>query len=239
MSVVNYSVLSRDLFPSEIMFIEPVNFIKYVSSIDKRESGYLLCPAVQDFYKNVFIVLAPLDITITYDKENNRVNISGNSGINQEFFDTYIKIRQDQPQNNDRFLLSTSFLQLVFYSQDSITYETLPVFTAYTKNSNYNVIPGKFNISRWIRPIDFTFEFVDDELPVVIKRGEPLFTFRLSSQDGSKVELLREMNNFNKELYHTMNNFTAVKEFSPKLSLETLYQMAEPVIKLFWKNKVK
>ena len=77
MSKVKYSVINHSkgfqsnpeqhlssIYPADMLFIEPVNYIKYLKTVDKRESGYIQCPAFTDFFKNTFVILSPIDITI-------------------------------------------------------------------------------------------------------------------------------------------------------------------------------
>ena len=243
MSVVNYCAFElyegedKKLYPSDALFIEPINFLKYLTSEDKRKSRYLQCPAFTDFFKNTFLILSPIDITIRCNKKEGTLRINGPEGINQEFFDELIFDRKlDINIEHDKYLLSIIGISMTFFSEKSIEMELLPTFMAHTDSRNFNVIPGKFNIGKWIRPIEFVFEFIDDEAPVIIKRGDPLFTIRFSPDDNSKVELQRHFQ-LNISKYRAVaSSLVAVKRFLPKLSLQQAYKLAEPIIKLFWKS---
>lgn len=252
MSIVKYSVINHSktfesnpkqdlssIYPADMLFIEPIGYIKYLRTIDKRDSGYIQCPAFTDFFKNTFVLLSPVDISITYDTKEQSINVSGERGINQEFYDNFVEGRLSQTGGADRLLMTLDLLRLYFITKDPVSFEILPNFVLYNTNKNYNVIPGKFRIDKWIRPIEFAFEFIDDNKPIVIKRGDPLFTIRFTPEDDSKVELEREIIEDIKLLRHVITNHTSLKSFLPKLPLKAAYEIAKPFIKLFWKQKDK
>jgi hypothetical protein len=241
MSLVKYSVISNNTksipYPSDLLFIEPIRYLKYIKTIDNRESAYLNCPAFTDFFKNVFVIQSPIDIAIDFNKEQDNVTITGEKGVDQDFFNTYVQTRGEQIGKFDKFLMTCTFLQLIFYSKEPVIIEYMPSFTLYKKNINYNLIPGQFRIDKWIRPLDFTFEFIDQSKPIIIKRGDPLFTLRFNSLTNDKIELERELCIDSELFKHTIDNHTTLKRFIPKLSLKAAYNIAEPFINLFWKHK--
>jgi len=222
-------------FPADALFIEPIPFLKYLISTDDRKSEYLKCPAVTDFFKNTFVVLSPVDAIIKYDKESDMLHVSG-QGIGQDLYDAMVVNRGNQIRDNDKFLMTFGIPQILLYSKKNVVLESLPTFMAYKSCRNYNIIPGKFNISKWIRPVDFTFEFIDENHPITLKRGDPIFAFRLTPDDDSKVELIRELNKF-KEDWYLIGNFVQIKKFLPRLTLNNAYKLAEPIIDFFWKSR--
>lgn len=243
MSVVNYSAFEllesedKKLYPSDALFIEPINFLKYLTSENKRKSLYLQCPAFQDFFKNTFLILSPIDITIRYFKNEDRLWINGSEGINQEFFDKLVLSRKLEINSEyDKYLLTIIGISMTFFSEKSIEMEVLPSFMAHTGSRNFNIIPGKFNIGKWIRPVEFAFEFIDEDTPVIIKRGDPLFAVRFSPDDNTKVELQRHFQSDVSKYKAVTSSLVAVKRFFPKLPLQQSYKLAEPIIRLFWKS---
>lgn len=244
MSVVKYSVFNKDIntippYPADLLFIEPIRYLKYIKTIDKRESAYINCPAFTDFFRNVFVIPSPIDITISFDKKNDSVTITGDKGIDQNFFNNFIQARGKQIGKQDKFLLTCTFIRLIFYTKDPVLIEYMPSYTLYKQDNNFNLIPGQFRIDKWIRPLDFTFEFIDESKPIIIKRGDPLFTLRFNSASSDKIDLERELCLDSELLKYTIDNHTTLKRFIPKLSLKAAYDIAEPFINMFWKHKNK
>jgi len=104
--------------------------------------------------------------------------------------------------------------------------------------SNLMSIPGTFNISKWIRCIDFSAEIKDEKKPVKIKKGDVLFYVRFKTKDDSKVELERVP--YTVELKYATTACFSVKNHIKNLPLKILYKMAEPFLsKLSFRKQPK
>jgi hypothetical protein len=65
---------------------------------------------------------------------------------------------------------------------------------AYTSGKNNLVaIGGWWNLSQWVRTINFAFQFADETQPITIQRGDPLYEICLYNQHNlnDKVKLVR------------------------------------------------
>ena len=215
----------------DLLVVEPIPFLKWLTN-NREKSDYMKCPAVIDFFKNTFVITAPFDIQINID-ENTRYVLTDKS---QEIYDSFILNRSHQSSDNDPLILTLP-PNLIFWSNDDIVIESLPMFLDTSESfENINLIPGTFNISKWIRPLDFTVEVKDLSKPITIKRGEPLFCVKFITKKGNKVEL--ERTELTAELEYVVRGCTILKNFMPKQTLNSVYVMAEKFINRF-KNSQK
>ena len=125
-----------------------------------------------------------------------------------------------------------------FYSNSNIQLESIHPFMEINDSiTNTILIPGVYNISKWIRPIDFSFEIKDDTKRIKVKRGDVLFYVRFITKDDSKVELERTA--FTEELDKAMKSCFNVKEIIKNVPLKTLYSMAESFMRTLSFKKPK
>ena len=215
----------------DIAFQEPDSFFKELSS--KRESAYLKCPSVIEYCKNIFIIRSPYDVTITINRKFRTVTTSFPKAIRDDF----VSNRTNDFGENDPYLLSLP-PNYIFYSDDDIIIESLPCFLLESPSiKNINLIPGTFNISKWVRPVDFSFEVKDDKELIQIKEGDPLFLVKFITKNGEKVSLERVYPD--DKLKRVVGSCISVKTFNKNLPLKVLYKMAEPVIKLYLRKTKK
>jgi hypothetical protein len=116
--------------------------------------------------------------------------------------------------------------------------ETIPAFMDSNQSiSNLMLIPGTYNISKWIRAVDFSVEVKDDKQPIIIKKDDVLFYVKFRTKDESKIELERvPMSN---ELRDAMLSCVFVKNHITNLPLKTLYKMAESFMSVLSFKKPK
>jgi hypothetical protein len=159
-----------------INYIEPQPVSDILSSI-KLESpptdNFKYCPAVRDQLKNVFRLQFPFDNDISFDEEKLTT-----SRFDQEFFDQMIKIRSLKDKNlafNLKYLL---------VSEESVEVESTACW--FSQNDFVNktmLIPGKFNIGKWTRPLDCAFLVKDGFNSIKINRGADYSYIRIHTDE--------------------------------------------------------
>ena len=216
----------------QIVFFEPESLIKHLQST-RKGTKHLKCPAFQDYIKNTFVIKAPFDTEITVNRNKGMIDVVG---IPQDYT-KFVVNRIDEFTPENPYVISL-FPAYMFYSNDDIHIESMPA-TMETNDSisNTMLIPGTYNISKWIRPVDFSFEVKDDNKKIKIKRGDVLFYVKFRTNDDSKIEL--ERTPFTEELNKTMYSCFHVKKILPGLPLKTLYSMAESFMKTLSFKKPK
>jgi hypothetical protein len=204
------------------MVLAPVPLLKYL--LDARSGvEYLKCYSVLEVCKNSFVVLSPYDLTITVNPETNFLTV-------KEFTTSVYDLMCTNRGATDRGFIMSMPPKLMFYSKEDVVAEVMPTqLIDLPKNTAF--ISGRYNISKWIRPIDWTFELVNGATEVRVKRGDPLFVVRFTPKNDNVVAL--EQVPFTEELHKAVDACTRVKEFMRRTPLDKLYDMAASYMSKF------
>lgn len=211
----------------DIVYFEPKALWPLVVE-ERGGADYTKCPAVSDFFDNIFVVRCPYDVIISYQQEGDMFTTDrlGQDWYNQTFYPRF-------PISKDGKLISSCItlrINYLFVADEDVEIETFDVpLLSNNLTRNIKMIPGKMNIHRWVRPVDFTFEVVDLSKPIELKRGDPMFAIRFKTD--SKVKLTHI--DYSDDLKHAAEACLASKTYVPHKSLKYRYEMA----KRFLKNK--
>jgi hypothetical protein len=217
----------------EVIFPEPESLYKHLLKT-RSGSDHIKCPAFVDFVKNTYVIKSAIDMELLLNRKDGSMQVV--SGIS-EGLATYIINRSDQVGEGCPMLMSLP-PAYIFYSKDDVVMESLHGFMELNNSvSNIMSVPGTFNISKWIRSIDFTVEVKNENIPVKIKKDDVLFYVRFKTKDDSKVELERVP--LTDELKYAVKACFSVKNHVKNLPLKTLYKMAEPFLSLLSFKKPK
>lgn len=229
----NSSRSKNNLSPFDAMLIEPVPVIKYISQI-KDTPYYIKCPAFTDYYKNTYVILSPYDVKIIWDDQYQNYIFNY---FSQEVVNNFITIRDKE--TIDTHAIMTLPPSLLFWSDNSVMIESFPcIFDTETEiGLKTKTIPGVFDIGKWYRPVNFTFEIKKDNLPLIIKRGDPLFCIRFNSLINDKIILEQDV--ISDHLAEIIQSFTQIKNIKQQLSLNSLYEIVSPAINFYKKMRSK
>lgn len=205
-----------------------------ISEIAKNRIGkpmYLRCPAFVGSCHNAFLIKSPVDINIKINDDNSVTT----DRYGQEFYDLYIGNREHQTAKENPFLMHT-FPSILFFAKESVEMEMMdPILVNSGLSRNVRIVPGVFNIYKWVRPIDFTFEVIDRTAPLVFKVDDPLFMVRFKTKNNLPVKFVRVP--FNLELKNFVNSFVLTKKIRPFLPLKDLYDLAKNYVDFWWRKK--
>jgi hypothetical protein len=185
---------------------------------------YLTCPAFLDYYKNTYVIRSPVDIKIMFNSNTRTLNILPQR---QEFYDTFIKYRGDLNAISNPFLMSFALFYL-FISNDDCMLEQTPVSLHDTSfSSKIRLIGGTFNINKWFRPVEFGFEFINENEPLIIKRGDPMYYIRFVPKNGKKVTLVKKQ--FSEADHASVMACANLKKGMEKQPFKVLYELAKRI----------
>lgn len=206
--------------------VQPPELAYKSIAADREGSDILPCPAIQGYFKNTYLIRSPIDFVLT---PNVNAKTFGIDRFDQKFYIEWV-IRRPNDFINPKRPICTLGPKLVFVADEDVIIESLPAMMHDSETlRNIRVIPGTYNIHRWMRPLDFTFEILDPSKPLEFKRGDPLFYVRFIDTKGRKVELERiEQTD---DIIKTMYGMVVLKNYIPKLGLDKLYDMAHDWIK--------
>jgi hypothetical protein len=236
MTTVVWSVFSDENTPwIPLAFFDPTPaYPEIVASrnfVTGHANNFLGCPAITGYFKNTFVIKSPVDIHLIFDSDKNWISIKN---CDQKFYDSFIENRCDVRTDSSTPMIMSLKLYYYFYSENSCLVESLdPTMHCQPCIENIRVIPGTFDISKWFRFLQPSFEIIDPSKPLIIKRGDPLFYVRLIPKDDSKVNLVYK--EFNKEMLNETIKCMSLKFGLRNLSLKTLYELGKRVNKNVFK----
>lgn len=205
----------------EIALLDPVPLYDLLKE-ERSEAVYLRCPALIDYCKDVYVIRSPYDFTLEIDKETGRVEVDK---FDQEWFDDNIFVRFPNLKHDKIIsLCMTISISYVFFCDEDVEVEVLDVPILSTQlTKNIKIIPGRMNIHRWIRPLDFTFEVQDLSKKLIFRRGDPLFAVKFNTKENIEMTNLE----FTDDMYKTVRACLDSRDFIPKKSLFQRYEMAK------------
>ena len=153
------------------------------SEINDGSYAYEQCPVYIHRSRRTFVSLSPIDFYCEIDRRKKTFQ-STNSDL---VVLTECELESPKP------IIQLKFPMFLFWSnQKNIWFEFNDhPMTSYS--NNFISIPGWFNISNWGRNTSFAITFVDENKPISIKKGDPLFRFTFHSEDlNSDITLHKE-----------------------------------------------
>lgn len=197
---------------------------------ERKNARYLQCPAVTDLLKNTFVVEASFDLNMVFNTQD---GTACTDRYGQEFFDKFILFRANENGSNNR-VLATVPPRYIFYAHESVTMQTsdLPIITS-KSSVNTRVVPGAYDIGKWVRTVDWTFEIPEgNELHMC--RGDYLYAIRFTTKNDLPVKLVRV--DLTKDLIRAAEACSQVKLYIPKLKLAEAYETVKEFLQV-WRNK--
>jgi hypothetical protein len=180
------------------------------------------CPAVKSLIKNDFVIKSPFDLNLTFDQATASIFTDK---FGQEFFDQEI-VNRSKPGGP---MILTIPPRYIFFSKDDVEMMSfdLPMISS-GSSKNIKMIPGKFNIAKWMRPIDFTFTVVDPSRPVSMKAEDPLWAVRFYTPNDVPVKMTRF--ELTPDMLLDVAAMTTIKKYREFLPLKKCYELAGGLI---------
>ena len=169
----------QDMYNWNILFLEPKRLLNNIVEETKdlkceRVKSMWRCPAFNNLGKNTFYVENPL--TTEFD-------IVDNTEKGKELVYTGLhKYLCQLSKNGNTF---TYGLNYIFFSEDDL--ELMVTSPHFSKNVNYTkyarLVPGRYNISKWFRPVSLEMLFDDNQTHFRMEEYEHLAYFTFLTDD--------------------------------------------------------
>ena len=205
---------------------EPIPALKYLRSL--AELKILMCPVVQDYLKNVFVITSPLDWTVRRLDNNNFEIINDKQG---KSLNGFIRIGGPEPgllygQPMIHFNLQYNFIT----KQPDVIMEVLDVPLVDTRLTN---VIAEYNISKWIHPTNFCFFMSKDIDTVSFKRGDPLMAVKFRTKN--RVKLLEVIDIDRRDrIRHEAQRGMSIKDYYPKIPLKQSFELFTKRMRSLW-----
>jgi hypothetical protein len=170
----------------------PQSLIKEVSE-NRKGVVFFKCPAHTDFLKNTYVFKSPFDIFLNIETVDNTVRI-WSENIAQPLFEKFIDVRflnQIEGGASSYPIVGIDFLNL-FVADTTTLMSVTPAFLHYNDfTDKTSVIPGEFDISKWVRPVECVFEIKKQTESIKILKGDALCYFKFRTDDSNPIKITR------------------------------------------------
>jgi hypothetical protein len=173
--------------------------------VTANSKGFLSCPAVRKFSEGIYQVFSPFSLKLRVVENNGQlaiVPVYPFTSLNEEVARIFIKIEPQESWNTK----TTAVIQIpspyVFISDHKILIEQFSPELSKKSKMNWRVIPGKFDIYAWQRPLNWAFEWDLSCGDFEIRAGEPQYNIRFIPQEQpiEKCKITLEKLELNKSI---------------------------------------
>jgi hypothetical protein len=220
--------LSEDGFANDIIYFEPEPAYSYYKKLSEG-TEYLQCPAFTAYLRNTFVLKSPYDITFSFNKEEKTAHTDS---FDQAFFDANIHVKQS---GTSAPMVVSFFPRYVFISESK--QPIILTMSPMLFNAKQGVVPGTFDMTKWVRPVEMAIEISNPDTPMEFKRGEGVCMVKFEPADGSVATLERGV--LTQDVVKLAKACVDTKKTCPGINLKKAYEMADGYITIMKKRIFK
>ena len=200
-----------DVYWTPLNVNTPLSILKYqdpvkaISTFPHKDSLMFRCPAFKDYYKNTFSLKFPMDYTL---------DIGPQGQLSTPDYDAELINRMFVVRDASTKFYTMNIYHLMF-SEESLSLE---VSSAHTMDedgfvNNTMVVPGVYDIGKWIRPIECAFFVKENNNRVTIKEGSPYCFVKFNTEKRvrlNKFSMTGDMHIMLNEILASKNHSTRI-----------------------------
>lgn len=214
--------LSSDI-SFDIYYHEPISIIKEIltNRVKERHKNFVECPAFIDTLKNTYVIYSQTEIDLSIQVDNNN-QVCAFGFTNTEPSRLGGRLSH-YPTLKNQFLVQVD-MSLCFFSEEPLVVSSNSPFFHQVPHLNYGaLVPGKYDIGKWFRPINLEYNLWEGVNRLKIDAGEPLayFSFETESQ------IIFRRFNMNKRLLGIAHQMASYKDNAMWKSLNFRYKKFE------------
>jgi len=192
-------------------------------SLKDNLNDFLRCPAFSDLAKNTFVHRAPVDTRATLDFDRKRASHIFDNQLDKNKFQVRLDFMRE-PTIEGHNLIQYNW-PVVFFSEEDSMMATLtaPYFERTTSSQYGVVVPGRFDIGKWFRPMNMEFQLWEGVSEIRVAAGEALCYLHFDTD--KKITLRRFI--MNRELDRIVLSTLKVSPFRRFARLSDRYGVFE------------
>ena len=180
-----------------ILYPDPISLydeLRPKMSSSEANKNMFYCPAFKELTTKTFVLKNPMDASFYID-ESNQIRSENKNSVYGEL--------SHPPSINDSILFAYGLKWIFFAEDDDIEITiTSPYFDTPNHFMYGNIVPGKFSISNWFRPVNPEFNLKPKVRHLKIAKDEPILY--VSFNTDKKINLIRfDMNTNLLSQWHT------------------------------------
>jgi hypothetical protein len=183
---------------------------------DTVDSNYIYtdCPVWSHKANRTYVMRSPIDFQFSVNEHS----------INPINCPTENFIHLDDGWNNLNPVMQLSMPVLVAWTKHKNIWVDIESSPYTALKNNFTTIGGKWNISRWNRPISFAMQLVDKRKSVRVKRGDPIYYVTFRSSDMNEKFLLVREDHVPNEVFRRSAQNSGIKKLFPGMSSKFLFE---------------
>tara|TARA_B100001250_G_C19480790_1_gene648608 strand:+ start:59 stop:730 length:672 start_codon:yes stop_codon:yes gene_type:complete len=187
------------------------------TDLDDGRFAYDDCPVFNHKRTRTFLGISPIDFNIKVNRNSKEIICT----------DPDLVEGDNAHYNSSRAVLQLKFPRFIFWTHDNDVWFEFCDHPMTSLNNNFIAVSGWFNLSNWSRCLSLAITIVDEEKPIIIKKGDPLFrVFFYPSDLNNSIDLKQEMDpnkiNCILEEHTNKHNYGRITKFwKPKLFSKT------------------
>ncbi len=192
---------------------------------------FFACPAFHRHSQNMFIVRSTLDVHVGIRPEGFTA-LDEHSKLTGQLFSYLHSTRKTY-----RSILFDH--RMLFFSEKSVQLSTYPAYMHRTEvQSKLCYVPAAYDISKWLRPLQGTYEVPEAEQSIRINEDDPLYYVKFDTTEKVRLRRFQVV----PELLAVTHGCVHYKLFRPKSSLDKVYaaftqaKLQKRVLKLIKEN---
>ena len=175
-TTINYINVNHKLFDDSLV---------RQSDLDSDSFVYSQCPVFNHKSNRTFLGISPIDFNLRIDR-NSKVITCSNPDLIEGDIAHY---------NSPKPVIQLKFPRFVFWTRDDDVWFEFFDYPMTSLDNNFIAVGGWFNLSNWSRGLSLWIIIIDEEKPVTIKKGDPLFrVFFYPPNLNNTINLEQEMN---------------------------------------------
>lgn len=173
---------------------------------------YFACPAFHLHSANMFVIRSTLDTHVGIQKEGFTA-LDEHSKLTGKLFSFLHPTRK-----GFRSILFDH--RMLFFSETPVTLSTYPAYMHRTEiQSKLTYVPGAYDISKWLRPLQGTYEVPETIQSIQIHEDDPLYYVKFDTPEKVRLKRFQVV----PELLAITHGCVHYKLFRPQSSLNRVY----------------
>jgi hypothetical protein len=208
------------VYPMEVyadynmLYKEPRPLMKELLSERGEENphDFFACPAFHRHATNTFVIRSTLDVHVAI-RPDGFAPLDERSKLTAQLFSFMHPTRKGY-----RTILFDH--RMLFFAEQSVTLATYPAFMHRGEvQRKLCYVPAAYDISKWMRPLQGTYEVHSEVQDIHIREDDPLYYVKFETDEKIRLRRFQMV----PELHGVTHGCVHFKLFRPKSSLEKVY----------------
>lgn len=175
---------------SSVIFEPPSRFLP-AKDTSRDGKSHFSCPAVRAISEGYFVIKSPFSLQLRFRKVGEEIHvvpIFPFTSLSERLLRDLLVLEPVDTWRSLRFPILQLPSPYLFLADTPMYIEQVHPFLSESSCFNWRLIPGKFDIYAWQRPLNWAVEWDIDGGDLVIRTGEPLYFVRFCREDNAVLK---------------------------------------------------